>query len=145
MKNQTANSLTKETLRILDMCGFEAWRQNNAAVYDPVRKVHRSNSATPGIPDILGFDRKTGRFICCEIKSGKDKLSIEQKRFIDRVAASGAYGFVIRSTDDITAILKQFGRKSPAIIAKRDNYLQSTIIEPCETYHSQQHLSNKPL
>lgn len=97
----SANDLTKHALRVLDLNGYNCWRQNNAGVWDPTKKVFRKNSATPGISDIIGFHRKTGQFLACEIKSGKDKLSPEQTLFLDRVKRAGGLAIVIRTTDDI--------------------------------------------
>lgn len=101
LKQITANALTKQALRILDLRGFNVWRQNNAAVYDPVKKVFRANSATPGISDIIGYHRKTGRFIAVEIKAGKDKMSPQQQLFIDQVVRAGGIGVVLRNSDEL--------------------------------------------
>jgi len=100
-KGITANALTKHTLRILDLRGFHVWRQNNAAVYDPTKKVFRRNSSTPGISDIIGFHRKTGHFIAVEIKIGKDRISKEQQTFIDSVVRSGGIGIILRDMDGL--------------------------------------------
>jgi hypothetical protein len=97
----SANALTKHALRILDLKGWYVWRQNNGGVYDPVKKIFRSNSSTPGISDILGFHKKTGQFIACEIKVGKDKLSPYQERFLDQVKRAGGLAIVIRTVEDI--------------------------------------------
>lgn len=99
----SANALTKHALRILDLKGFHVWRQNNAGVYDPGKKVFRANSATPGISDIIGFHRQTGQFIACEIKAGKDRLSPEQTIFLERVKRCGGISMVVRSIDDLEA------------------------------------------
>ena len=99
-----ANALTAHALRILDLKGFHVWRQNNGGVYDPVKKVFRANSSTPGIPDILGFHRKTGVIIACEIKAGRDTLSDEQEAFLQAVRDAGGIALVIRTMDDIEDI-----------------------------------------
>ena len=103
-----ANALTKHALKMLDLSGFYVWRQNNGGVYDPTKKVFRRNSSTPGISDILGFHRKTGKFIAVEIKAGKDVLSPYQVNFLDQVHKSGGYSFVVRNLDDIELISKLF-------------------------------------
>lgn len=105
-----ANVLTKHTLRALDLIGFHVWRQNNGGVYDPTKKVFRRNSSTPGISDILGFHRKTGKIIAVEIKAGKDVLSVYQMNFLDQVFKSGGYSFVVRSFEDIETIAKLFSK-----------------------------------
>ncbi len=102
------NALTKEAVRVLSMCGFEVWRQNNGGVYDPTRKVFRANSSTPGISDVIGYHKLTGCFIAVEIKTGKDKLSPYQIRFLDGVKRAGGFAYVVKTVDDLTEILKEF-------------------------------------
>ena len=101
----TANILTTQALRILDLKGWHVWRQNNGGVWDPTKKVFRRNSSTPGISDILGFHRQTGKIIAVEIKAGKDRLSEPQKAFLDEVEKSGGVALVIRTTDDIENLI----------------------------------------
>lgn len=102
----SANTLTKHALKILDLKGYQVWRQNNGGVYDPTLKVFRANSSTPGISDIIGFHRKTGRFLACEIKAGKDRLSPEQELFLESVKKAGGVAIVIRTMDDIENLNK---------------------------------------
>ena len=104
-----ANTLTRHALRILDLNGFECWRQNNGGVWDATKGVFRKNSSTPGVSDIIGYHRKTGRFLALEVKAGKDKLSPEQTLFLEKVKRSGGVAFVVRTTDvleNLPAILK---------------------------------------
>lgn len=102
----SANTLTKHALKILDLKGFYVWRQNNGGVYDPVKKVFRANSSTPGISDIIGFHKRTGQFIACEIKAGKDRLSKSQELFLDSVKRSGGVALVVRCIEDLEQFLK---------------------------------------
>lgn len=97
----SANALTQQALRMLRLKGFNCWRQNNGGVYDPVKKVFRRNSSTPGVSDILGYHRTSGKFIACEIKAGKDVLSDEQKEFLKDVKAASGFAIVIRTIDDL--------------------------------------------
>jgi hypothetical protein len=106
LPSTSANSLTKHAMKVLTLKGFKVWRQNNAAVYDEKKKVYRANSSTPGISDILGFHLKTGQFLACEIKAGRDKLSTEQKIFLEEVAAAGGIALIIRSADDLENFIK---------------------------------------
>ncbi len=103
----SANALTKHALRVLTLCGYHVWRQNNGGVYDATLKKFRANSATKGISDIIGFHRHTGRFIACEIKAGRDKISVEQERFLSDVKQAGGVGIVIRSIDNLETFLKE--------------------------------------
>lgn len=100
----SANALTKQVIKILWLKGWQVWRQNNAAVYDPTKNIFRSNSTIKGISDIIGFNKKDARFIAIEIKVGKDKLSVEQKLFLDYVNKSGGIGLEVRKIEDIDCI-----------------------------------------
>lgn len=108
LPRQTANNLTAQALKVLSLAGFHVWRQNNGGVYDPTKKVFRRNSSTPGISDIIGFHKKTGQFIACEIKVGKDKLSPFQERFLSDVKKAGGVSMVIKNTDELEAIIKMY-------------------------------------
>ncbi len=100
------NALTKQALRVLDLKGYEVWRQNNAAVYDTKIEKFRANSSTPGIVDIIGYQRKTGIFVACEIKAGKDRLSQDQINFLNRVSINGGLAMVVRTTDHLEQFIK---------------------------------------
>jgi hypothetical protein len=82
----SANALTQQVLRVLGLKGFKVWRQNNGGIYDPVKKVFRANSSTLGISDVIGFHKRTGLIIACEIKVGRDKLSSEHNGNRKKVA-----------------------------------------------------------
>lgn len=102
------NKLTKGAIQLLTFKGFEVWRNNNAAVYDRKIGGFRRNSTKLGVPDIIGFQKKTGRAIYVEIKTGSDRLSDEQRAFLINALENGCIAFECRSIDDITRRLKQY-------------------------------------
>jgi hypothetical protein len=82
--------------------GYKAWRNNNGAVYDVKAKSFRKNPNTLlGVPDIIGFNKTTGKFIGVEIKAGKDVLSNEQKEFKRIALESGCICLVVKTIDDL--------------------------------------------
>lgn len=99
-----SNDLTKSVLSILRMRGAFCWRQNNAAVFDPKRKIWRSNSSTKGVPDIIGLT-KQGQFIGIEIKSRNDRVSKDQEIFLAEIRKRGGIGAVVRNAADILALM----------------------------------------
>lgn len=105
MKITNANQLTQYALKVFHHAGFKAWRQNNGGVWDEKLQRYRANSSTPGISDILGFHRKTGRLLACEIKAGADRLSSPQQQFLAEVNAAGGLGIVVRHSDDLKPYL----------------------------------------
>lgn len=97
----STNDLTKATIKMLLLIGFNVWRNNNGAVYDPTRRAFRSNSSTPGISDIIGYRRNSGQFIAVEIKNGKDVMSDAQTLFLNALNNNGGIGLVVRNIDDV--------------------------------------------
>jgi len=104
------NKLTQYTIMILRLSGFNVWRQNNAAVYDPTKKVYRRNSSTPGIPDIIGYKKDTGVFVGVEIKVGRDKLSPAQLKFLMDLQKAGGWYWVVKTYEDAEKIADLFKR-----------------------------------
>lgn len=102
----TANQLTQAAIRYLQASGWNVWRQNNGAVFDQKKGVHRAGSAKKGVSDIIGFHKETGRFFAGEVKVGRDKLSPWQQEFLEQVNNAGGLGIVIRSIDDVIELLK---------------------------------------
>lgn len=100
-KASPTNELTKAVVAMLNYEGCFAWRQNNGAVYDPTRGAFRSNSSTPGISDVLGFEMQTCRLLAVEIKTGKDELSPDQIKFLNRIRRAGGFACEGRSLDQI--------------------------------------------
>jgi hypothetical protein len=66
------NALTKAAIQLLQLRGFAAWRQNNAAVYDASFGGYRANSTKRGISDVLGYHLATARLAAVEVKVGKE-------------------------------------------------------------------------
>jgi hypothetical protein len=91
----TANTLTQQALTVLKLNGWVVWRNNNLAVKG------RAFIGRVGVPDIIGFNKKDGRFIAVEIKVGRDKLSPEQKLFLEYVNKAGGVGIECRCIEDI--------------------------------------------
>ena len=96
MAKTIANNLTNYCLTMLSLNGFYVWRQNNVGVFDPTKKIYRANNTKRGVPDILGFHKKTGKFICVEIKAGNDKLNKYQEEFLESAKSATAYCFVVK-------------------------------------------------
>lgn len=100
----TANQLTQYALKVLSFKGWHVWRQNNGGMFDPTKKVFRRGSSTPGISDVIGFNRSTGQFIAVEVKVGRDKLRPEQERFLADVEKAGGVAAVVRTLNDVDKI-----------------------------------------
>lgn len=90
-----SSKLTKLVIAKLSLHGIRAWRQNTVGVWDPVRKIYRKHaSQIKGVSDVIGYQRGSGRFVAVEIKTGKDRLSQEQRAFLIDVADAGGISIV---------------------------------------------------
>lgn len=102
----TANQATRQILDYLNMSGFYAWRQNNAAVYDEKKGVHRAGHTENGVADIIGIHKATGKMIAIEVKVGKDKLSPDQIRFLDQIRSAGGLACAASCAGDVVEYLE---------------------------------------
>lgn len=100
MKNLSASQLTKDALMMLKAKGIHCWRQQNSSY------GNRRNIATPGIPDILGFDGN-GRIVCCEVKTLNDRLSDEQRKFLSKVKERGGIS-LLAMEENYSTVLKEY-------------------------------------
>ena len=100
------NILTQAIVRHLTLYGYNVWRQNNGGVYDPkTGKFRRNPLHKKGVPDIIGFHRRTGKFICVEVKTGKDSLSPFQVEFLSEAQRAGCISIVAHNYDDFVTKL----------------------------------------
>ena len=133
----SANQLTKSIIAYLNVNGWDAWRQNNGSYPDPrtlsskiiglcksrrvptLKEVQKLISSTyrkvkthkKGIPDIIGFNKNSGLFICVEVKIGSDKLSPEQTYFLSQAKRSGAISIEARSLEDVVVVIRELKNK----------------------------------
>lgn len=101
------NATTQAILRYLNYNGFTAWRNNSGAVYDPKRKVFRKNpTSLKGVFDIIGFRDSDGKHIEVEIKTGRDRMSEDQKWHLTRLQASNCIALIVKDFDDFEKQIK---------------------------------------
>lgn len=104
----TTNATTRAIIDYLNMNGFVAYRNNNGAVYSVKRNCFLKNPLhKAGIPDICGYRKSDGRALFVEIKTGKDKLSLEQADFMRDAKKSGCIAFITGSTENAIARIDQ--------------------------------------
>ena len=123
---QDANAVTNAVVKWLNLNGYRAWRQNNTGVFDPtaakrqirkcvesglrgkqlagscsraIDKAWRKNTGVLGLPDVIGVNLKTGRWIGVEVKVGTDKLRPEQKHFLQMLRDAGAEWYIARDSE----------------------------------------------
>lgn len=109
LQKQDTNKFTHAVIKLLVLNGFKVWRNNNGAVWDAKIGRYRKNGQTLlGVPDIIGFQKKTGRAIYVEIKTGSDKLSDEQRSFLIEALENGCIAFECRQIEDVERRLQQY-------------------------------------
>lgn len=93
--------MQREVILTLNNIGFIAWVNKSGGVYDPVKKVFRTNNTgLKGVSDILGIRVRDGKFLAVELKASKsDRLTDEQKDFILRIADSNGLSCYVRDMD----------------------------------------------
>jgi hypothetical protein len=96
------NSVTTACITYLNLNGFCVWRNNNGAVYSKARGCYLKNPThKQGVPDIIGYHKKTGKAFYCEIKTGKDKLSVEQYNFLETAKEAGCVALCVHTIDEL--------------------------------------------
>ena len=70
-------------------------------------KTHGGMYGTAGIPDIIACVR--GRFFAFEVKTATGKATPLQKATLQKILASGGTAAVVRSVDEVRAILTSHG------------------------------------
>lgn len=107
-KITNANELTAYAVKVFRKAGFFCWRENNNAVWDEKAQAYRKNpNALLGKTDVIGFHRKTGQFLACEIKVGADRLSAAQESFLLEVRNAGGLALVVKHGRDLEPYLEK--------------------------------------
>lgn len=101
-RKRSESTVVRSLCDWLYLAGYKVWRQNNIAVYDPVKKCFRSmpKHCKKGVPDIFVLDGS--RTWGIEAKTDKGKLTKSQKIFRDFWTLHPyRYYEVARSEDDL--------------------------------------------
>ncbi|MCB0595480.1 MAG: VRR-NUC domain-containing protein [Phaeodactylibacter sp.] len=117
--------------------GFVVWRNNTMGVFDGAKAAkqvlvlvksvlftrklptlqdirsliarnYRKSHERKGVADIIGYQKKTGRFVSIEIKHGKDSLSPEQKAFLEQAGRNGGIAIVAKDMDGFLSEINKF-------------------------------------
>jgi len=102
------NHLTSEVIKYLKLQGFSVWRQNNTAVYDPQLGRYRAFAGRLGVSDVIGFRKSDCLFCVFEIKNGTDRLSKEQRDFLQEVKEAGGIALEVRSLEGLIRDMKEY-------------------------------------
>ncbi len=103
MKSPVETHLVSACLDYLHLAGVFAWRVNSGAVKLGKRFI-RFGSIN-GVSDIIGV-MEGGRFLAIECKVRPNKLTPEQKAFLNTISEMGGKAIVAYSLDDVIEGLK---------------------------------------
>ena len=108
-KQSPANELTNKIINFLILNGYRAWRNNAVGIFDPKTKRFRKQpkNGNQGTSDVLGFHKKTARFVAVEIKIGSDELSESQIEFLDTVEKAGGIAIEAKTFDGFLKSIKE--------------------------------------
>jgi hypothetical protein len=84
----SSSTLTMLAITQLTANFCEVWRQNNLSVKG------RAFKGKKGVPDIIGYHKKTGITVYCEVKTITDKLSASQTDFLLAATMAGCHTFI---------------------------------------------------
>lgn len=88
---------------MLESRGCECWVQHN------VRTVKgRTFKGKRGVPDILGFHRKTGHMVLAEVKTWNDVLSDQQALLLLTAANAGCITLIAHEDEKGNVVLTEF-------------------------------------
>ena len=104
MAYMTASDLTKMMIDYLKGRGKDVWRNNNLAVKG------RSFIGRKGVPDVIGYSKKYGQFIACEVKAIGDRVSPEQMSFLVNLAMANGIAMICQQIRDESIIVKIFNQ-----------------------------------
>ena len=116
MKTQKPKVLEKvienQIFHYLKKRGIFCWKNDSVGIFDPVKKIYRSNrnpNRIKGVSDILGI-LPNGRFLAIEVKAEKGRASPEQVEFLSQIERNGGIGILARSLSDIESEAALFGK-----------------------------------
>lgn len=66
---------------------------------------YRIQLAPPGCPDIIGWQRGTGKFIGVECKVGRNKRTLPQEEFAKMMLVDGCIYVLVYDLSDVERIL----------------------------------------
>lgn len=106
-KTSQTNETTKRILKYLTFIEHAfVWRNNVLPV--PLQGGGYRSGSKKGVPDIIGILPNGGVFIGVEVKTGRDKVRVEQEGFHTTAKKLGAVILVVSDFDNFLIQWKQY-------------------------------------
>ena len=96
----TTNATTKAIIDFLNFRGHWAWRVNTQGVFDPrTKRFRKIPKESRGIGDVVCCLRPGGVHLEVEVKTGKDRQSVDQINHQNKVERSGGIYLIAHDFD----------------------------------------------
>jgi hypothetical protein len=102
MRILTKGEIREKALIMLDNRNCECWKNNNLAVKG------RKFIGRRGVPDVIGFNRATGVYVGCEVKTVTDRLSNDQKIFLSLLSLAGGIALLALQDEMGRVVLEEY-------------------------------------
>jgi hypothetical protein len=99
------SALVQQVLSYLRLKGHKVFRMNAGAMKTGPDNRYRIQLAPPGCPDIIGWQKSTGKFIGVECKVGKNKRTPLQEQFAQSMIDDNCIYILAYNLADIEKVL----------------------------------------
>ena len=103
IKSETAQK-NADIVKICIAHGFKVRRMNSGKVWAGKRCI---NLGEAGWSDIFGFHRLTGQIIAVETKKEGERITPEQKEFLDMVEKAGGIALIAYDAESVERVLRE--------------------------------------
>ena len=104
-RNSEEQKIQNGIKEYLQWTGHFVWITSNVGIPKP--DGSRIPTAMPGLADIIGVEKDTGRFIAIEVKNRRGYANANQKEFLAKIKEKGGKAGVARSLEDAKEILAE--------------------------------------
>lgn len=108
-KEPTEKEIENSILAYLQTQKGFFWKNQSVGVWDNVRKTYRKPNNRfhiNGTADVLGC-LPGGKFIALEVKTKRGRATQNQKDFLQRISVLGGKAAIVKSIDDVKAVLEE--------------------------------------
>ena len=108
-KEPTEKEIENSILAYLQTQKGFFWKNQSVGVWDNVRKTYRKPNNRfhiNGVADVLGC-LPGGKFIALEVKTKRGRATQNQKDFLQRISMLGGKAAIVKSIDDVKAVLEE--------------------------------------
>ena len=99
------SALVQQVLSYLRYKGHKVFRMNAGAMYVGEQGKRRIQMAPAGCPDIIGWQKGTGKFMGVECKVGKNKRTPLQEQFAESMIEDGCIYILAYNLTDVQKLL----------------------------------------